>query len=364
MAAGTKLFICCATGLALAAPGAAHAATKPVSMGVPGASAASFPTATEANAFFPSNVAVRVGDVVSFSVGGFHTVHFPAKGKFSPSQLPTPPVSGVVDSAGVPFWFNGRQSGSFNPLLFKSGFGKTLTYSGAKEALSGLPPFGPGGPPKPVKVRFTKAGLFKYICDVHPGMRGTVRVNAKRKPTPSAAADAKRVKTQVAGALAVAKGLQQATTPPANTVVVGPQGKGGVHLFAMVPGNLSVPAGTTVTFQMPTGSTENHTASFGPGAETFGGQSDPDKTTYLGGIAAAFSDKGDARADFPSEQPGTPPAALSPALHGNGFWNSGVMDAVSATPLPASGTVTFTTPGVYAYGCLIHTNMKGTITVT
>ena len=38
-----------------------------------------------------------------------------------------------------------------------------------------------------------------------------------------------------------------------------------------------------------------------------------------------------------------------------------VMVAVGAT-LPV--TVTFTTPGVYAYGCLIHTNMKGTITVT
>ena len=359
-----KLVLYCATGLAVAAPGAAQAATKPVSMGPPGASQPKYPTGTDVNAFFPKSIAVRTGDVISFSVSGFHTVHFPAKGKFSPSQLPTPAVNGIVDAAGVPFWFNGQKSASFNPLLLKSSFGKSLTYSGAKEARSGLPQFGPGGPPKPVRIRFTKAGLFKYICDVHPGMTGSVRVNGRGKGVPSAAADAKRVRAQVASTVATAKGLEAATKPPANTVIVGPQGKGGVHLFGMVPGNLAVPVGTAVTFRMASGSTENHTASFGPGAETFGGQDDPDKNTYLGGIAAAFQGKGDARADFSSEAPGTPPAPLSPALHGNGFWNSGVMDALSATPLPASGTVTFATPGVFAYACLIHTNMKGTITVT
>ena len=371
MTARTKLFICCATGLALAAPSAAQAATKTVSLGPPGSAQAQIPKATapgagfDVNAFFPGAITVRVGDTVSFAVGGFHTVHFPAKGKFSPSQLPTPAVNGLVDAAGVPFWFNGRQSANFNPLLFTSKFGKkTLTYSGAKEALSGLPAFGPKGPPKPLTIKFTKAGLFNYICDVHPGMRGTVRVNAKRKGAPSAAADAKRVKAQVARAIAVMKGLEKATTPGANTVSVGAEGRDGVTLFGMLPADLSVPAGTTVTFKMPTGSTENHTATFGPGAEGFGTENGPAKGTYVGDIAANFSDKGDARADFPSEAPGTPPVGLSPLLHGNGFWNTGVLDAVAASPLPPNGTVTFTTPGVYAYGCLIHTNMKGTITVT
>jgi plastocyanin len=371
MISRTKLFICCASGLALAAPGAAQAATKTVSLGPPGSAQAQIPKATapgasfDVNAFFPGNITVRVGDTISFAVGGFHTVHFPARGKFSPSQLPTPAVNGLVDAAGVPFWFNGQQSANFNPLLFTSRFGKkTLTYSGAKEALSGLPAFGPTGPPKPLKIKFTKAGRFTYICDVHPGMKGTVRVNAKRKGAPSAAADAKRVKAQVASAVAVMKGLEKATTPAANTVSVGAEGKGGVTLFGMLPAALSVPAGTTVTFKMPVASTEVHTATFGPGADGFGTEAGPAKGTYVGDIAAAFADQGDARADFSSEAPGTPPAGLSPALHGNGFWNSGVMDAVSASPLPPSNAVTFSAPGVYAYGCLIHTNMKGTITVT
>jgi plastocyanin len=39
------------------------------------------------------------------------------------------------------------------------------------------------------------------------------------------------------------------------------------------------------------------------------------------------------------------------------------MDAAAATPLPPSGSVTLSTPGTYRFVCLIHTFMKGTITV-
>ena len=55
--------------------------------------------------------------------------------------------------------------------------------------------------------------------------------------------------------------------------------------------------------------------------------------------------------------------AVNPTLHGNGFWNSGALDTVSATPLPKSASVKFDTPGTYTYYCLIHPFMRGTITV-
>jgi len=358
---------CCATGLLLALPGAAQAAGKTVSLGVPLASQGAFePTGSEVNAFFPAASAVHVGDTVSFAVGGFHTVHFAAKGgKLASLNVPTPKkVTGILDAAGVPFWFNGQSGNTFNPAFFQSSFGKLVTYNGSKELLSGLPITATNAPPKPLRVKFTKAGLFKYICDLHSGMRGTIRVSPKGRPIAAAAADKTRVKKAVAAALTVAKGLAAATKPAANSVVVGPHGKGGVEMFAMLPKSLTVPAGTTVTFAMPSGSTEVHTASFGPGVETFGLPSEPDKNTYLGGIAAAFQGDGDPRADFPSEAPGSAPAALTPALHGNGFWNSGVMDAIAQSPLPASGKVTFTTPGSYSFACVIHSTMKGTITVT
>ena len=55
--------------------------------------------------------------------------------------------------------------------------------------------------------------------------------------------------------------------------------------------------------------------------------------------------------------------SLSPTTHGNGFWNSGVLDANSKSPLPESSSVKFDTAGTYTYYCLIHPFMRGTVTV-
>ena len=91
----------------------------------------------------------------------------------------------------------------------------------------------------------------------------------------------------------------------------------------MSPAYLTVPRGTTVKFQMSKGSYEAHTATFGPG------DAEKEPTSYLGAIAASFAGPApDPRAVYPSELPGTT-AVAEPALHGNGFWNSGVLDKAS-----------------------------------
>jgi plastocyanin len=344
-----------AFGVALIMPGAAMAATRPVFMGTPPASQKAFEKAgSDANAFFPSNIRIRTGDVVAFQPVGFHTVDMPASGGPLPLVGPTgKKLAGVVDAAGIPFWFNARDELGFDKRLLKTSFGKTLV-KGPTRVQSGLP-LGPKL--KPMKVRFNKAGLYTYYCNIHPGMKGTVRVVGKGSPVPSPRSDAARVKAQVAKALAAAKALPTATKPPANTISLGAEGKGGASYFGMLPDKLTVPAGATVNFSMPAGSSEVHTATFGPGRA--------DKPTeYLGAIAATLEGAVfDGRAVYPSEAPGSPPAGLSAALHGNGFWNTGFLDATPASPLPGSNAVTFTTPGTYQFVCLIHTFMKGTITV-
>ena len=68
----------------------------------------------------------------------------------------------------------------------------------------------------------------------------------------------------------------------------------------------------------------------------------------------------DPRGTYPSETPGTT-AGLTPGLHGNGFWNSGVLDAAKSTPLPSQGQVTLAQAGTYAFYCVIHPFMKGTV---
>ena len=106
--------------------------------------------------------------------------------------------------------------------------------------------------------------------------------------------------------------------------------------------------------------TDVHTAAFGtddPGAQP------PNPAGYLTTLASTFQGIGpfDPRAVWASNPP-TATATLSPKSHGNGFWNTGVMDTAKGGPLPASGKVTFSTPGTYHYYCMIHPYMHGTIT--
>jgi plastocyanin len=346
-----------ACSILIALPATAQAATKTVDMGVPAKAQKKFQDLrADVNDFFPHTVTIRAGDTVRFRPVGFHTVDLPRKGG-GPLPLITPngqKVAGVNDAAGIPFWFNGQDQLAFNPALLTSGFGKRFTYRGNQRVQTGLPL---AGNLKPMRVKFPKKGTYRYFCDIHPGMEGQVVVKRKNASVPTAKQDRRRVNKQVARALSRAKKLPS-TKPPANRAYLGASAKGGVEYFGMVPATLAVPVGTVVTFAMSPRSYENHTATFGPG--------DPDdRNSYLGAIVASFQGPGpfDPRAVYPSEAPGTPPASLTPTLHGNGFWNSGVLDQSAASPLPASNAVRFGAAGTYTYICAIHPFMRGTVNV-
>jgi len=344
--------------LVLAIPTAAVAAQKDVSLGPPRANQQALqPTVSDVNDFFPHEVRIHVGDKVRFVPSGFHTVDLPGR---RTRKLPiiTPAaqaITGVLDAAGAPFWFNGQKQVGFNRQLLTSAFGKSRNYDGSKAVLSGLPL---SQRPKPMTVKFNKAGTFRYFCDVHPGMRGIVRVVSAKATVPTAAQDRRTVSRQAATTLATAKTLASTPPPGNNTVDIGAQGKGNVSFFGFIPNALTVPRGTTVTFRM-NASTEIHTATIGPG--------DPENQpqSYLGQIEAGFQGPLlDPRGAFPSDPPGAL-AALTPTLHGNGFWGSGALDEDSTTrTVPAASAVNFAAPGVYEMFCLIHPFMHATITVT
>jgi plastocyanin len=342
---------------ALAIPASASATTKVVSIGPSSSDEKTLNTTggADANDFFPHAVTIHVGDSVKFKPSQFHTVDFPAKGQKALGLLvPAGTASGVLDAAGNAFWFNGQPTLGFNPALLEGIYGTNVTYTGAKRVESGLP-LRPKL--KPFNVKFTKTGSFTYHCDLHPGMTGVVKVAPKRDGIPSAKTDNKTVAAQIKRDLKVAKDLASSAPPPGN-VAVGPSGKHGVQLYTMLPATQTVAAGTTVKFSIPTLSFDAHTATLGPG--------DPDKepNSYLGQIAAHFANDPvtPGEALYPSEPPGTL-ANLSPTLHGNGFWSSGVMTGNGAFGLPGSNSVTFTTPGTYQFYCLIHAFMKGQIVV-
>jgi plastocyanin len=332
-------------------PAGAQAKTKSISVGPPAAAAKAMGQTSTANAFFPSKLKVNVGDSVSFKPAGFHTINLPKKGDGAlPLIVPTgQKVAGSTDAAGAAFWFNGQDGLSLNPAFATSAYGKKFTYNGSKQVESGLPT----EKAKPMTVKFTRAGSYKVYCDLHPGMQGTITVAKKGAKVPTAKQDAAAVKKQADAAVKAAKGLED-TNPGANTVDLGVAAKGGVEYFGMVPSTLTVPKGTTVKFQMTKGSYEAHTATFGPGDIN-------DPRSYLGAIAASFESPAiDPRGVYPSD---VTPVSLSPTTQGNGFWNSGVLDAVKGSPLPASSSVKFDTPGSYTYYCLIHPFMRGTVVV-
>jgi plastocyanin len=294
------------------------------------------------NAFFRTRTTVHVGDTVSFQFRGFHTVDLPGTaGTPLPLILPGSTLATGNDAAGNPFWFSGHlPSVGFNPALLARS--KATTYNGSARLESGF------GQSKPFNIKFTKTGSFKFYCDVHPGMVGTIVVKPKSATIPTAKQDTAATTAQVTADVKAAKTLPQ-TKLPADTVSLGKTAPGGVELFAMFPATLTVNAGTTVTFQMSKKSFETHTATFGP-------------QSYLGPLERSFEGAISPAAAYPSDP--TQPITLTPASHGNGFANTGVLDPFAATKtIPSSSQIDFTTPGTYRFVCLIHPQMVGTIVV-
>jgi plastocyanin len=347
-----------AIGALFALPGVAEAKTKTVNMGIPPASGKAFQNAgVDVNDFFPHGVTINKGDKVKFLAVGFHSFDFPPRGgDMLPLITPTgQKVSGENDAAGAPFWFNGQDQVSFNPLLAAGAtFGKKLTFNGSKRIISGLPL---ADKPKPITVTFKKSGKYTYYCNIHAGMKGTVTVKDKGKSVPSAKADKKALQRQVATALTTAKKLPK-TQVPANTIDVGASGKHGEELFAFVPDALTVPVGTAVTFRMHPASYDIHTATTGPG------DPEADPNSYLGQLAKKFAEEPvpPGQAVYRSEQPGTQ-GTLTPALHGNGFWNSGLMDTSNGSVIGSSDSVKFGAAGTYDFYCMVHPFMHARVTV-
>lgn len=318
------------------------------------------PKMTTLNAFFPSRVAVHVGDSVTFRSATFHTVaYFPGKlpGLLMPGQGT---FDGVVGADDAPFWFNGQGKLSYNPAVFGPIPGKVVV-KGKPIASGVLSPAGPKAPPASVTWSFDKPGSFTFVCTVHgPAMKVKVDVVPSSAKIPST--------TQVdsaalAGIQKAAAGAAKATavTPPKNTVLMGP-GLTSPTRLAFEPATLSVAAGTTVTFK-EVSKTEVHNVVFGPKAWILAFQKKYDLLPTGPGAPNQFSPL----LVYGSEPPGSPPV-YDGKNHGNGLLSTPLNDNAPGNPpqgLAGEAKVTFSTPGTYGYFCLLHgPDMSGKIVVT
>jgi plastocyanin len=352
--------VVCLMAAVLVLPSAASASTKTVYAGAPKALTVKLASKLLGKgvgplvqkyspaflAFFNPTVTINQGDSVKW-VGlstNFHTVDLPgARGHDLSLFAPGATVTGVNDFAGNPFWFDGvKPSAQTNPVLNSQSGGHV--YNGSKRIDSGL------GNSNTLNVKFTKPGVYKYFCDIHPGMIGYVVVRAKRKQIPSAKQDAATLQKDITRDLLLVKKLTS-TKVPANHVSAGAAAPDGVELFHFFPATLSVKAGTVVTFSVARGSrVEGHTASFGPAA-------------YLTALSNSSSDAATQQTVFPSSNPALGPIQVSPTSHGNGFANTGLLINEPTSSFPKSEKIDFTTPGTYHFECLIHPFMTGTIIV-
>lgn len=359
-----------AIGCLLAAPSPSAAATRDVRAGLPPTASARVSSSVDVNAFFPEETTVGVGDVVRFLPGrprgitpvarpdwtaprqkvGFHSYELPPRGR-KKNRLVI--VAGKVaerDAAGRAFWFRGFERNVLNRKLAVKTPRGIQTFNGLRRIIGGLPE---NDNRRTLSVRFTRPGVYRFFCNLHHQMEGKVRVVSKRRDVPSLRAHRDKVNAQVRIAVKRSRTLQ-AQRGPRRTVLAGQSAPGGVHRYAFRPTAMTVRRNQAVSFAIPAGSRERHTATTGPG--------DPAKEplSYLGLLAGTIHQPdGNPIATYPSD-PIIDAAPLTRSYHGNGFWNSGVLEAA---PNLSSRQVRFTQTGSFNFFCLVHPFMRMTVRV-
>jgi plastocyanin len=343
---------------AFAVAGAAQAATWQVAAGEQARPPAGTPKMTTLDAFFPSKLVINAGDSVTFSSATFHTVTYtggkaPA-GLFAPDPAKST-YTGINDSAGNPFYFDGLPKLIYNGAAFAPAGGKTVT-AGVPVSSGVLSPAGPKAPPAKVTYTFPKAGAFQLICNVHPGMKVTIAVKAAGAAVPlSPAQVTSQALAQTAAAWAKAKPLA-AQPVPKNTVYAGVGGA--TTILSFYPQVLTVKAGTTVKFVNKAPS-EVHNVAFGPLKYLlqFSKQTDflPQGPGSKNQVSPVFPYGTDPKGSY----------TFDGTNHGNGFFQTPLSAGSPLVPLPRAVSVTFTKPGTYKYICFLHGgDMNGTIKVT
>lgn len=301
------------------------------------------------NAFLPSTLSVHVGDSVTWTIGSdeIHNVVFVPPGAAALADFipgPEPGTLQVNPQIGLPTDPPGTVPDVDGTRLVGSGIiGKGARFT----------------------ARFSKAGTYGYLCTLHPGMTGEVRVVTADQTVPDQATVDSRGRTELAPletaarqaiAAAEAANPRRETRPDGTTLWIlttgvsidpDPAAPGAVDILRFFPEDLAVQEGDTVRWVW--GHPVPHTVTFHPAGE---------ETPFI----------------IPRPQPAGPPIllinpkAMAPAVptgaryDGTGFVNSGLLVGV---PLP-SFELTFTRAGQFRYDCILHEELgqKGMVTVS
>lgn len=275
--------------------------------------------------FFPQSLLVHRGDTVTWEIAGFHNVRFGSE-----------PLQQVMMQE-----VNGQTLPVFNSEIVTPTIQSGATYSGG-DANAGMPM--PGQPPVFSLVIDLEPGTYPYLCDIHPGMAGTLTVveDGAEIPSPAEAEVQKMTEfLSTVGAATAASIETEAATLQNAEIQVGSANTGRVTVNQYFPFFTTITAGESVTWTNPEGSIEPHTISWPP----VRGQDFTPVEVEGGAPLLTFG---------PSIAPMTQSGATVGAdeAFSSGFIEPG-----------QSFSLTFSEPGVYPYTCNIHPGMNGVVVV-
>lgn len=327
------------------------------------------PESTGLDDFFPRTITIHKGDRVTVKNFAFHTATFP--GTQSPGDLFIlgPDTTGGTyadtpnDFAGQPWYFE-----ALPKFVYRlAGFVPTGTHdvrSARSFVNSGLLQGPDENTPGSFTFGFPKLGTFTAICVIHPDMTLRVTVKPKLAKVPTPAQTRAKANRQYRASYAEAAALAK-TVVPASTVYAGIGDR--TTLLSFLPASLTVPAGTTVTFESQTAA-EPHNPLFAPESEL------TDPSSWLSQFLAATELMPQAPGDPNQLQPffiygsdapdGNGVYTFTGSNHGNGVFATPLILDNPSAPMPKSVKVKFTTPGTYHYICQLHPFMTGQVTVT
>ena len=265
--AGATLFI--VGQLILAAPVAAVPATPTVIADMP--SAVPTDRMWSFNDFFPRTVTVRTGADLTFIPEGFHTFTVLPAGGNAKADWKTNGV-GVNDTDDSTLNVNGTTRSEFNLPALAPTCGPTplpaCDFGGS--AVINISPF---GPPGPVNVHVSAdPGTYIFVCRIHAGMSGKLKVVPANAKVPSQAqvdkSVAKQVKHDLDGAWAADRKANHDAVKQNKDgsrtlhVTAGTSSKDGkVALLEFFPKVLDAKPGDKVVFT-PRSPNEPHTVTF------------------------------------------------------------------------------------------------------
>ncbi len=292
---------------------------------------ASAPGNIDALAFAPQALQVHQGDSVTWVNNGFHNIHF--------ASAPIPfVVAPEVDGKPLP---------QVNPAVAFRTLPNGSTYTGG-DANSGLP-MSPEDAVYSLVIDLAP-GTYSFLCDIHPGMVGTLTVVDDETAIPSPQEVSLQASAEFSASLGAAYsvGLEQEaqSLQPADSgtaqVIMGSANTGRATVNQYFPFTTVIKVGESVTWTNPESSVEPHIVAWPPvrGQDVVPTMIDGQQLPVLAIGPTLMQITADG----------------STIKQGDAFGSGLLMPGQSYT-------LTFAEPGVYSYTCNIHAGMNGTIVV-